>query len=281
MKKLSKDSCYLRKRAIFYYLSFFLEERFSNFSKIMREEIKSFEEALMYPLIFSIYHEENKIDSAYFYIKKIVEGKDFTEVEPWHLGSYARILYKENEIEKSKLAYGYLIFYYDIPNYKDTLKEILGENYEKEIEKLEKEIEKKYKKIPEFELTLLDGRLFKYKENKDKIMVLNFWCTGCGPCVKEIPQLNELVKRFKDKKNVIFIAVTRESKKVIENFVKKQNFDYLLAVEDKDLHRKLNISAFPTHIIVDKKGRIVWKILGALSDIDKKIEEKIYKLLQY
>lgn len=281
LKKLLNDPCYIRKRTAFYSSSIFWKGIYSNLSMMIKEEFKHLKEDLVYPLLFSIYNEENKIDSAYFYIKELVEGKDYAEIYPWILSSYAKIAFKKNEIEKSKLAYGYLIFYHGLKEYADTLKEILKEDYEKEIKKMEKEIQKRFKKIPEFELTLLDGSIFKYKENKNKIIVFNFWYTGCGGCVKEIPKLNELAKRFKDNKDVIFIAVTREDKKTIENFLKKQNFDYLLAINDEDLHIKLGVHVFPTHLIVDKKGRIVCRILGALPEIDKKIEEKIYRLLEF
>ncbi|MEN3045755.1 MAG: hypothetical protein ABDH49_02020 [Candidatus Hydrothermales bacterium] len=67
------------------------------------------------------------------------------------------------------------MFYHGDSTQLDTLKEICGKNYEREIKKFEEEIFKKVKRVIDFELTLLDGTVFKYRENKGKIIVLNFW----------------------------------------------------------------------------------------------------------
>ena len=47
---------------------------------------------------------------------------------------------------------------------------------------------------PEFTLTLLDGSTFRMSEHDDEIVLLNFWATWCGPCVKEMPDLQKLYR---------------------------------------------------------------------------------------
>ena len=57
--------------------------------------------------------------------------------------------------------------------------------------------------------------------------MLNFWFIGCKPCVAEIPDLNKIKEKFKDK-DVAFFAVTFDSKKKLEEFVIKKPFDFYL-----------------------------------------------------
>ncbi len=58
------------------------------------------------------------------------------------------------------------------------------------------------------------------EELKDKVVVLEFWATWCEPCVENIPHINELAEKFKDKP-VVFISVTDESADDVSEFMKR------------------------------------------------------------
>lgn len=66
----------------------------------------------------------------------------------------------------------------------------------------------------------------KIKEEKDVVLVLNFWSTTCAPCVKELPDFMEVNKKFKDnpKYKMLLVSLDRAKDKdrVIE-FIKKKN----------------------------------------------------------
>ncbi|MEN3045500.1 MAG: TlpA disulfide reductase family protein [Candidatus Hydrothermales bacterium] len=279
-KKLADDPCYIRKSFAFYALPFVNHKDFYKiFKNYIEEYIEKLKESVYFRLS-SFYFDKNNIDSSYSYIKEIVENKDFTQVDPWILNHYARVMYKKGMLERSKLAYAYSVFYHGDSTQIDTLKKICGKSYEKEIKKLKEKVFKKVGKVSDFELTLLDGSVFKYRENRDKIIVLNFWSTGCAPCREEIPELNELVEKFKNNEKVIFIAVTREGKKTVENFLKKKDFKYTIAINDTYLHKELNIFGLPTHLIIDRNGRIIFKQMGYAKGTGEKIEEKLRTLLK-
>ncbi len=79
------------------------------------------------------------------------------------------------------------------------------------------------KKINFFDLKTLDGKEIKVadKLNKKKLILINFWATWCPPCIKEIPDLIKLEKRFENEIEVIFVSVDANPTKVIPPFLKK------------------------------------------------------------
>src|ERR1044071_5010721 len=78
---------------------------------------------------------------------------------------------------------------------------------------------------PTFSLTSLEGEKFDLSALRGKVVVLNFWFTGCVPCVAEFKQLNRLVDKYKDK-GVVFIAPTVDNEATLRPFLKKHRFKY-------------------------------------------------------
>ena len=65
-----------------------------------------------------------------------------------------------------------------------------------------------WEKAPVFESVLLDESIFKLSDMKGKIVVLDFWATWCGPCVRALPELIEKTSAF-GKDDVVFLAVNQ------------------------------------------------------------------------
>jgi len=62
-------------------------------------------------------------------------------------------------------------------------------------------------KLAEFELQDLDGNLILSADYKGKVLVLDFWTTWCGVCLKAFPDFQEVYEKFKDHPDVAFLAV--------------------------------------------------------------------------
>lgn len=111
---------------------------------------------------------------------------------------------------------------------------------------------------------------------KGKVIVLNFWFIGCKPCVAEIPDLNKIKEKFKDK-DVAFFAVTFDSKKKLEEFVIKKPFDFTLVPNSMNIIRQFYVNAYPTTIIIDKNRKIHLVddllVLNLMSKIENMIED--------
>lgn len=103
----------------------------------------------------------------------------------------------------------------------------------------------------------------------DKIYVVEFWATWCGPCLRSIPHLSKLQEKHKDDDVVVIgISSADRSLETVEKFVKAQGdkMAYTVAYESSENPRtsKAYMDAFkvrgiPHAFVVDKKGDIVWQ----------------------
>ena len=106
---------------------------------------------------------------------------------------------------------------------------------------------------------------------KDKVYVVEFWATWCGPCRTSIPRLNELQARYRDKGLVVIGQnVWEETESKVSGFVRKMGdkMTYAVALDDKKKHEEgamaetwmkaADQDGIPTAFVVGKDGRIAW-----------------------
>lgn len=103
----------------------------------------------------------------------------------------------------------------------------------------------------------LEGNRYTMDELKGKVIVLNFWFTKCAPCIKEIPDLNKIKVTFGTEK-VAYFAITFDNKEIVENFLEKTKIDFIVIPNDKKTIDQFKTQYFPTNLILDQKGEIVF-----------------------
>jgi thiol-disulfide isomerase/thioredoxin len=133
-------------------------------------------------------------------------------------------------------------------------------------------------KAPNFNVYDIYGNKFTDEDLKGKVIVMNFWFTGCKPCVKEIPELNKLVEHFKAE-DVVFLSFARNSRNEVEGFLKKKEFNYAPIIADKDILALYSVNVFPTNLIIDKNSQVVFFDNGLKEDIFFVIKDEVEKLL--
>jgi thiol-disulfide isomerase/thioredoxin len=96
-------------------------------------------------------------------------------------------------------------------------------------------------------------------ELKGKIVVLDFWATWCGPCIKSIPHTNELLKKYADKGVVIIGVCAKNGAEKMADTVKKHAIEYPVAADTTEATVKAyKVNSFPDYYIIDRKGNLRW-----------------------
>jgi thiol-disulfide isomerase/thioredoxin len=130
----------------------------------------------------------------------------------------------------------------------------------------------KHRRIRDFRLPDLDGRPVRFKDLDADLVLIDFWGTWCQPCLRSVPHLVDLQKRFEGQKlQIVGIACEQTDGPERAAGVGKQvrrlgiNYPILLSTTDGScpLQKTLKVSAFPTMILVDREGRILWRDQGS------------------
>lgn len=132
---------------------------------------------------------------------------------------------------------------------------------------------------PQFSVVSLDGAALDLEALKGKVVVLNFWFIACPPCRIEIPILNDLVDTFHGE-DVVFIGFAPDSKDELKVFLETKEFKYQVIADATPIAELYGVTGAPTHLIIDKTGRIAYRLNGAIDDQGTQLEPRIRALLE-
>jgi cytochrome c biogenesis protein CcmG/thiol:disulfide interchange protein DsbE len=137
------------------------------------------------------------------------------------------------------------------------------------------------KLAPPFELSDMNGKKVAFADHKEKVILINFWASFCGPCKKEMPSLNTLFLELQ-KEGFVILAVSIDSKKKpVHKFLKKKKVDFpvLLDPEQEVYFDEYGVLGLPTSFLIDREGIVREIIRGEREWNSTDMKEKIRKLL--
>ncbi|MCG6156408.1 TlpA family protein disulfide reductase [Rubinisphaera margarita] len=119
------------------------------------------------------------------------------------------------------------------------------------------------KPAPDFQLPLLDGGEFVLSENRDQIVLLDFWATWCGPCMLTMPLLEKAMKEFEGK-SVRLISVNLEERPEQIREVRDRHKLSMTVALDRDgaISRRYSIQSIPQLIVIDREGVVHRHFIG-------------------
>lgn len=129
--------------------------------------------------------------------------------------------------------------------------------------------------LPQFYLFDIDNNVISTQSTEGKIVVFNFWFTSCPPCIKELPELNEVYQKYKDNDDIVFAAITFERLPKIEKFLEKYELQYPIVPQQGGFSQKVSRGSYPTNVIVKRDGTVQEYITGGMNGIGKQIEAAI------
>lgn len=116
----------------------------------------------------------------------------------------------------------------------------------------------------------IDGNQHDFESIGSKIIVLDFWFTTCAPCIKEMPEMNELKEEF-GTNNVAWFGVTYDNKEKVNRLLSKVQFDFTIVPNSQHLVDRFGIKFFPTTLIIDENRKIVYT--GSFFKHNNRLEE--------
>jgi thiol-disulfide isomerase/thioredoxin len=119
---------------------------------------------------------------------------------------------------------------------------------------------------PALVLKDLAGQTHDLGAYRGKVVVLNFWATWCPPCVREMPSMQKLSERLRDRPFVMLAVNMGESDDEIRAFLGRVPVSFpILPDRDGSVLKRWRVFAFPTSFVLDPEGRIR---LAAFGEVD-------------
>ncbi len=116
-------------------------------------------------------------------------------------------------------------------------------------------------RAPQLTLATLDGGRFDLAALRGRRVVLDFWASWCGPCMREVPQLQRLVDSAG--KDVVVLGISDEDGATVRRAVRDAGIGYAVAAGRHALPEPFDgVDSLPTLVFIDKQGVIQSVLVG-------------------
>lgn len=125
---------------------------------------------------------------------------------------------------------------------------------------------------PDFTASLADGSTFTLSGQQGKIVLLNFWATWCGPCVREMPAFERLYTEYED--TAVILAVNcLEDTGTVNAFIAETGYSFPIAYDaDGSVNMRYPTQGIPYTLVIDGEG-IIRKICIGAADAETQYQE--------
>lgn len=125
---------------------------------------------------------------------------------------------------------------------------------------------------PDFTADLADGTTFTLSEQQGKVILLNFWATWCGPCVREMPAFEKMHGEYEE--DVVILAVNcMEDTEIVDAFLKENGYTFPIAYDtDGSINMRYPTQGIPYTLVIDAEG-IIQNIYVGAADAETQYQE--------
>lgn len=137
---------------------------------------------------------------------------------------------------------------------------MLQQNYQKPMDAV---LRDKQKAFPDFSFALSpEGQTVKLSDYRGKMVLLNFWATWCPPCRREMPDLDELYRKYQDS-GVVVIALSDEDQATVNAYLQQHPYAFTVGTYSGGLEKISEINTRPSSILISKEGQVLDMVVGA------------------
>ncbi len=138
-------------------------------------------------------------------------------------------------------------------------------------------------KIRDFLLDDIAGQTYSFADLKgEHLTIIDFWASWCKPCLKAMPKLEILQKKYEDN-GVNLISINADGPRSIAKVAPLVRSLGIKNIVLKDINNEvmndLNVFQLPTLLLIDNKGQVVFRHEGYTEGDEKVIEMQIMKIL--
>lgn len=117
---------------------------------------------------------------------------------------------------------------------------------------------------PDFTGELMDGTSITLSELQGKPVIINFWATWCGPCVKEMPAFERLKDDFGDKIGIIAVNCGDDAE-TVKDFVEENGYTFPVVLDEEySISMLYPTNSIPYTVVLDAEGKVTHISTGTL-----------------
>ncbi len=128
---------------------------------------------------------------------------------------------------------------------------------------------------PEYSLTLMDGSTVTSTQLQGNIVVLDFWATWCGPCIRAMPHMHDVAEQYPD--IAMYGVSLDQNRDALENWLANNDAPWAVAHGSREQNTALSslfmVRGIPNIIILSPTGEVLWK--GHPNNMDEPLAQAV------
>jgi peroxiredoxin len=119
------------------------------------------------------------------------------------------------------------------------------------------------KRAEDFSVPLLRGDTLKLKDQRGKAVMINFWATWCAPCREEMPAMERLHQRYRERGFVLLAVSVDTDVSLVQPFLERHKLTFAVTLDaTMSLANAYGVRALPSSFLVDREGYLTALALG-------------------
>jgi len=134
---------------------------------------------------------------------------------------------------------------------------------------------------PDFTLPSAAGPNLRLQEQRGSVVMLNFWATWCGPCRREMPQLNRLYAKYRSAGFVLVGVNVDEDRAKAGGLAEQLGLKFPVVFDSaKRVSRLYRLDTMPSTVLIDRDGRVRYLHPGYHDGYEDTYDQQIAELLR-